>query len=288
MVAPCAMAVSASANRRSRDVRRASPSPWAGKVASRVTARTAGRREARIRRMSSVVRKGCGRRRTAQLSGPGSRMLPAWPAWPMSDMDSCSRYGSMGGLVTWAKRCLNQRNRDCGSSLRQGRGLSVPMEQTGSWAFSAMGTRTCRCQALSQPAWRRRRSSGGRACAASPSSPMLFRVSRRTACFWSQRRQGWERMTWPLISASGAMRWCSTSARIMRRGWSWPRWMMSSSGVSTRPLSEPSTIRPSRETLQRQGRRPLRSSMAPTRRQPSVKTRQVGPSQGSMREEWYS
>ena len=89
------------------------------------------------------------------------------------------------------------------------------------------------------------------------------------------------------ISASGAMRWCSIRQDH-------------AAGLELAALDDvlfgrihKAAFRAEHhqavpETLQRQGRRPLRSSMAPTRRQPSVKTRQVGPSQGSMREEWYS
>ena len=38
--------------------------------------------------------------------GPCSRRLPPAPRVVTRDITACSRIGSMGGLVTWAKSCL--------------------------------------------------------------------------------------------------------------------------------------------------------------------------------------
>ena len=51
------------------------------------------------------------------------------------------------------------------------------------------------------------------------------------------------------------------------------------------PDSEPMQTQPSRVIIQRPGRRPLRSSIAP-RMLPSQKASAAGPSQGSTRREW--
>ena len=58
-----------------------------------------------------------------------------------------------------------------------------------------------------------------------------------------------------------------------------------SAGSSSTPDSEPSTTQPSLVSIQRPGRSPLRSSVAPITR-PSVKQIAAGPSQGSITQEW--
>ena len=55
--------------------------------------------------------------------------------------------------------------------------------------------------------------------------------------------------------------------------------------MSSVPTSEAITTRPSSQTQYREGRRPLRSSTAPTT-VPSVKVTEAGPSHGSMMQEW--
>jgi hypothetical protein len=60
---------------------------------------------------------------------------------------------------------------------------------------------------------------------------------------------------------------------------------MLAAGSSSTPDSEPSTTQPSFVSIQRPGRRPLRSSVAPITR-PSVKQIAAGPSQGSITHEW--
>lgn len=57
--------------------------------------------------------------------------------------------------------------------------------------------------------------------------------------------------------------------------------------MSSTPTSEAITTRPSSVTQMRLGRRPLRSSTAPTT-VPSVKHTEAGPSHGSISIEWYS
>ena len=56
-------------------------------------------------------------------------------------------------------------------------------------------------------------------------------------------------------------------------------------GSSSTPDSEASTTQPSRVSIQRPGRSPLRSSVAPITR-PSVKQIAAGPSHGSITQEW--
>ena len=58
-----------------------------------------------------------------------------------------------------------------------------------------------------------------------------------------------------------------------------------SSGTWNEPASEETAIQPSWVISQRPGRRPLRSSVAPTSR-PSVKTIAAGPSHGSISRPW--
>ncbi|MDF2554569.1 MAG: hypothetical protein K0R60_464 [Microbacterium sp.] len=62
---------------------------------------------------------------------------------------------------------------------------------------------------------------------------------------------------------------------------------MRSGAKSSTPVSLPMTTRPSVVSVHRPGRRPFRSSVAPTT-VPSVKMRAAGPSQGSICIEWYS
>ena len=60
---------------------------------------------------------------------------------------------------------------------------------------------------------------------------------------------------------------------------------MRSGSMASIPASEPRITMPSLVSTQRPGRRPLRSSVAPTT-VPSVKVTAAGPSQGSMKQEW--
>jgi hypothetical protein len=60
-----------------------------------------------------------------------------------------------------------------------------------------------------------------------------------------------------------------------------------SGATSSTPTSDAITTKPSFVTIQREGRRPLRSSTAPILR-PSVNAIEAGPSHGSIRKEWYS
>ncbi len=62
---------------------------------------------------------------------------------------------------------------------------------------------------------------------------------------------------------------------------------MFSAGSSSTPVSEASTTQPSFVSIQRPGRRPLRSSVAPITR-PSVNAIAAGPSQASIRHWWYA
>ena len=72
----------------------------------------------------------------------------------------------------------------------------------------------------------------------------------------------------------------------MRPGATRPLRTTAEGSIGTTPTSEARTTRPSSVTHQRAGRRPLRSSTAPTW-VPSEKATAAGPSQGSMSMEWY-
>ena len=79
-----------------------------------------------------------------------------------------------------------------------------------------------------------------------------------------------------LTSSSSTMRPRSRSTRNSLPGCRRPRRRTCSGGMSSRPDSEPSTTWPSVVSTQRPGRRPLRSSVAPTTR-PSVNATDAGP-----------
>jgi hypothetical protein len=83
------------------------------------------------------------------------------------------------------------------------------------------------------------------------------------------------------------MRCSSTSTRNIRPGLSRPFLTTVAGSMSSTPASEASTTRPSSVTQYRDGRRPLRSSTAPTWL-PSENTTDAGPSHGSIRVEWNS
>ena len=76
-----------------------------------------------------------------QCSGVSSKRFCSGPRDILSDITSSSRSGSMGGLVTCAKCCLKYENRSCGFSERTARGVSVPIEPSGSLPFWAIGER---------------------------------------------------------------------------------------------------------------------------------------------------
>ncbi len=90
-----------------------------------------------------------------------------------------------------------------------------------------------------------------------------------------------------LISSSSMMRPATVSTRNIFPGRRRPRRATRPGAMSSTPVSDASTIRPSVVTSHRPGRRPLRSSVAPTSA-PSLNTIAAGPSHGSMRPEWYS
>ncbi len=90
-----------------------------------------------------------------------------------------------------------------------------------------------------------------------------------------------------LISSSGTIRPCAVSTRNIRPGIRRPRSTISDGSIGSTPDSLASTMRPAAVRHQRPGRRPLRSSTAPSR-VPSVNVTQAGPSHGSMSEEWNS
>jgi hypothetical protein len=90
-----------------------------------------------------------------------------------------------------------------------------------------------------------------------------------------------------LISSSSMSRPATVSTRNIFPGRRRPLRSTFSGGIGSTPISLASTTRPSVVVSHRPGRRPLRSSVAPTS-EPSVKTMAAGPSHGSMSPEWYS
>ena len=77
------------------------------------------------------------------------------------------------------------------------------------------------------------------------------------------------------------------STRNIRPGCSRIRRTTVDGSRSSTPASDAITTRPSSVTQIRDGRRPLRSSTAPTM-VPSVNVIDAGPSHGSINEAWYS
>ena len=88
-------------------------------------------------------------------------------------------------------------------------------------------------------------------------------------------------------SSSSTMRPSSVSTRNIRPGWRRPFLRIRSGGTSSTPVSEARMTWSSSVTIQRAGRSPLRSSVAPIS-EPSVKAMAAGPSHGSSRALEYS
>ncbi len=88
-----------------------------------------------------------------------------------------------------------------------------------------------------------------------------------------------------LISSSETMRPWAVSTRNIRPGCRRSFCTTVAGSRSSTPASEAITTRPLSVTQMRDGRRPLRSSTAPTT-VPSVKQTEAGPSHGSISEPW--
>ena len=83
------------------------------------------------------------------------------------------------------------------------------------------------------------------------------------------------------------MRPSSSEAMNILPGWSRPFSTIFSGGTGSTPASDAMIRRLSSVRQYRDGRRPLRSRVAPIR-VPSLKATEAGPSQGSMIAPWYS
>jgi hypothetical protein len=83
-----------------------------------------------------------------------------------------------------------------------------------------------------------------------------------------------------LSSASSTIRPSEVSTTNIMPGWSRPLARTRSGGTSITPVSDARITRSSEVIVQRAGRRPLRSSVAPTS-WPSLNTIAAGPSHGS-------
>ena len=95
----------------SRAIRSSAASrPWrpsaSGQVASRVVARSEGCEGLAIRSSSSLFSTGWLSTSWIACSGPSESMLPSEPIRDSRLITIDSRTESIGGLVTWAKRCL--------------------------------------------------------------------------------------------------------------------------------------------------------------------------------------
>ena len=77
-----------------------------GQVASSVVARSAGCEARATRSSSSLVSTGWSSTSWIACSGPSESMLPSEPIRDSRLITIDSRTESMGGFVTWAKRCL--------------------------------------------------------------------------------------------------------------------------------------------------------------------------------------
>ena len=91
---------------------------------------------------SALVKIGCWTLIRRQDSGDSSIKLGFGPMFVTSDITSCSRIGSIGGLVTCANSCLKYLNKSCGRSDNTAKGVSVPMEEIGSSPLTIMGVMT--------------------------------------------------------------------------------------------------------------------------------------------------
>ena len=89
------------------------------------------------------------------------------------------------------------------------------------------------------------------------------------------------------MSSSAIICPVSVSMSIILPGWRLPFARTLWGSIFITPVSDAITRRPSSVTRYLEGRRPLRSSIPPAYL-PSVKSIAAGPSQGSIKMEWYS
>ena len=183
-----------------------------------------------------------------------------------------SRSASIGGFVTCAKRW--RRYSVTGTRRpKNGSAASSPIDQTGS-APAASGETTPLSSSCVYPKRTRSRRSAASSIAGATGSGISKRqdatVARKSAPAPRDVRNASGRISSPVAKRT-AMR---------SPGPSRPRSTIGSAPKSTMPASDAASTLPDSVRHQRIGRKPLRSSAAPTR-SPSAKTIAAGPSHGS-------
>ena len=175
-----------------------------------------------------------------------------------------SRSGSMAGLVTWAKLWRRWSATGRSRGTRPAVGVSSPMLQSGSCASRAMVLMSSRARSASRPASQRsdvveRRR---RATLAAAAARRAILVERRRGSSWIGSARSAQRLGVgvvadgpPLHVHDQDLAWAQAATSIGRRRHRWG---------SRRPRRR---RRPVRRAVTRHGggRRPLRSSIAPTR-----------------------
>jgi hypothetical protein len=163
-------------------------------------------------------------------------------------------------------------------------GVSSPIENVGSFASVAMGFSTITTSSRLHPnaACSARSSSGsGGISIGITMAGYGSRPSRAHSPYGAR----------PASQLFTSVSSCQTlgasgSTHSISPGPSRPRLIFPCPSTGTAPASEQQTTSPSSVRCQRNGRSPLRSSAAPTRR-PSLNTTPAGPSHGSLSEAWY-
>ena len=264
MLTPSSTALSAASHRATRARSRETPSSVAEASKSIGSTRTGKSARAPLVSLarSSLVRMGCSSSSRRHCAGVSASRLPSPPRQLARVITSFSRMGSMGGLVTCANCCLKYRKRSCGRSLSTASGASLPMLPVGSSPLVAIGVSRIFRSSREYPAARRRRLRSvapiGAAAtgAGSDASPSLFPSSHSA--------YGLRDATSRLISSSPTRRPFARSTRSILPGCRRPFSRISSGSKSRTPSSLAATTKPLAVTTYFIGRRPLRSSVAPT------------------------
>src|SRR5215212_6292825 len=195
---------------------------------------------ARIFSSSAAVRTGWSIRIRLQCFLVSSKRFCSGPRLILSDMTSSSRSGSIGGLVTCAKCCLKYENRSCGLSESTARGVSVPIEPSGSLPFWAIGASRMRWSSMVYPKarWRSRSVAGSGRGSASGSGSSLKWISPSS----SHSLYGFRPNSGLLTSSSCKSSCLSVSTTSILPGWSLQRSITSSAGTLNAPSSDATTI----------------------------------------------
>ena len=106
-----------------------------------------------VRQLPSSRRLRIGDRSTTRAGrGASSSMKPPCPpSIVVSDITDDSRYGSIDGLVTWAKRCRKKSLNSRARADSAAGGASSPIEPTASCASAIIGRRSSSISSREQP-----------------------------------------------------------------------------------------------------------------------------------------